>query len=79
MKIDFGAAKDIKLAADQLIEGALWELMEEWAGKYQPQYDPALPESLGIAHGKAEIVQSIRNISRLTEEQIVELFKSEGH
>lgn len=78
MKVDYETAQALKISLKRLFDdkdnAELLELLEEWGGKYRPQYDPEVPASLGIAHGKAEIIQSLRNINRLTEEQIVQLY-----
>lgn len=72
---------ELKLAVKKLFEDPqfkelLW-LLEEWGGKHQPQYDPAIPKTMDIAHGKAQIIQSLRSINGLTEEQILSQYGTE--
>ena len=78
MNVDYETAQALKISIRRIFEDKdneeLLEFLEELGGKYCQQYDPELPESLGIAHGKAEVIQTLRNINRLTEEQIVQLY-----
>lgn len=53
----------------------LLELMEDMAGYYAPNYNPENSTTILTAVGRTEMMQTIRNFRRLTEEQIVELFK----
>jgi hypothetical protein len=77
MNIDEATARDIKVAVRQLHETAHGKLLLEFlwdrAGYWSPTYDPTSQLSVNLAAGRTEMMQIIRNLERLTEEQIVEL------
>ena len=79
MFMDKEDVSDIKLAVAQLYDTPhglkFIEFLEDMAGKYKPNYEPTSSTSVHIAAGRAEIMATIRNLHRLTEEQILELFE----
>ena len=78
--MDHDQAKSIKLAVEYLYDDvnglALIEHLEDIAGKFAPNYDPSNSTSIVLAQGRTEMMQTLRNLNRLTVEQIVIL--SEG-
>lgn len=79
MKVELSQANDLKLAVRTLYDTGhgkvLIELFENIAGKYKPNYDPNNSTSIILAMGRSETMQTIRNIDRLTAEQIVEYYE----
>lgn len=74
MNID--EARALKFDVTRLYEdGTLIELLEKVAGQFAPNYDPSNSTSIILAAGRTEMMQTIRNLNRLTEEQIVDLFQ----
>jgi len=77
--MNFDQAKNIKLAISQLYDTNhgrdLIEYLENIAGHFAPNYDPESSTSIILAAGRTEVIQTIRNFNRLTEEQILELHK----
>ena len=53
MNINYETAQALNISVKRIFEEDedLIELLEEFGGKYRPQYDPDVPASLGIAHG----------------------------
>lgn len=47
--------------------------MEDIAGYYTPNYDPSNQTSITLAAGRTEMMQTLRNLNRLTPEQIQDL------
>ena len=77
MEVDDAVAKDIKTAVDTLYGTAhgqlLIDFLEERAGYHAPTYDPTSQSSITLAAGRTEMMMFLRNLNRLTEEQIVAL------
>ncbi len=81
MKIDKEAAMALKMAVKSLHDTQhgllLLDFLDEIAGKYAPNYDGTNTTSVLIAAGRTEVMQTIRNLDRLTTEQIVHIYQGE--
>lgn len=77
MRVDAAVAKDLKLGISMLYDTphgqVLLEYLKDKAGHYAPTYNPDSSTSIITAAGRQEMVMILRNLDRLTEEQIVEL------
>lgn len=82
MKIEKEHATALKLVINQLKEtphGQFFlEFLEEICGRYAPNYDPKNETTIILAAGRHEVIQTIRNLDRLTVEQIVEHYRKEA-
>jgi len=82
MNITKEEADSLKLTVRRLfkeIDGQLLiEFLEQTSGKYAPTYNPESATSIAIEAGKREVLATLRNINRLTSEQIVEYYNPKG-
>jgi len=53
------------------------EFIEQICGKYVPNYIPGNETSILVAEGRSEILRTIRNLRRLTPDQIVNYYTGE--
>jgi len=81
MEIGFDEAKSLKLAVRMLKESPdgqlLLEFLEDRAGHFAPAYDPTNPTTIILASGRQEMVMVLRNLDRLTADQIVDLLEGQ--
>lgn len=74
-------ANSIKIAIKYLNEDpngqALLDFLDGIGGKYSPNYNRENSTSVILASGRAEVMQTLRNLERLTSEQIVEYLEGQ--
>ena len=77
MNIGPEEASSLKLAVTRLFDEpdgqVLLEFLEDKAGHFAPAYNPEIGSTIILAAGRTEMLQVLRNLNRLTVEQIVEL------
>ena len=82
MIVDRETADSLKVAAQRLFETpdgmVLIELLEELGGKYKPTYNQENATTITLEAGKRQILSTLYNLNRLTSEQIVEVYRTEG-
>lgn len=80
--MDIEVARSLKIAIEGLHETphgrALIEFLEDKAGYHAPTYAPDSETSIVRAAGRTEMIMILRNLKRLTPEQIVEQLCQEG-
>lgn len=79
MKIELEEAQSLKRALKYLNEIPdgmfLMEFLEELCGKFSPTYNPENQASIVLSAGRTEVIQTLRNLDRLTDEQIVAYYE----